>query len=108
MQIGELTIPDTVAARKYELALVVNPEIADKEREELLDWVRKMITSWGGEVDRTLEEGKKTLAYEIEGFGEAYYYYVKMSMPVDKTNDLDLKIKYDERVIRHLLVKDEA
>ena len=107
MQIGNVTFGEKTIVRKYELALVLRPDGSEADRDEFVEMVRKMIVDWGGEVERTHEEGKKQLAYEIEKLNEAFYYFIEFSLPTTKVNDLDLKLKYEEMVLRHLIIRED-
>lgn len=107
MQIGDMKVPDTEAVRAYELALVVKPDLDDDGREKLLDGVRKLITNWGGKVEKTSEEGKKQLAYEIDGYNDAWYYFLNFTLASSKLHDLDARVRYNEDVVRYLLVRED-
>lgn len=96
---------DEVLVKQYELAMVLAPNLEEKDRDELLELIRKMIVNWGGQVDKTSEDGKKVLAYPIAKFTEAYFYFWDISLPTNKVNELDTRVRYEEKIIRHLLVK---
>ena len=90
--------------RQYELSLVVRPDLELEGREKLLDLVRKMVTNWGGQIDKTEEAGRKILAYQIKKYNEAWYYFLDISLPANRVSDLDTKLRLNEDVIRHLIV----
>jgi len=92
---------------KYEISLVVHPEATDKEREQILENVRKAVSSWGGQVTKTDEAGKKMLAYEIAKCNEAWYYFMDADFVANRVSDLNSRIVFEDKVIRHLIVRSE-
>ena len=84
---------------KYELAVVVNVMLEEKE----------YITRFGGTVTNVEEWGKKRLAYEIQKAKEAYYYFIKFeSENTDCPNEVEDNVRIMENVVRYLVVKQEA
>lgn len=105
--VSQVLVDQKIKLGKYEINLVVHPESSDSDREQLLDRLRKQISVWGGQVTRTDEAGKKMLAYEIKKCNEAWYYFMDADMASDKISDLNDKITFEEKVLRHLIVRAE-
>ena len=61
---------------KYELALVVNAKIEDEAREAVLQAAKDLIARFGGVITNVDDQGKKTLAYEIQKTTEGFYYFI--------------------------------
>ena len=69
--------------KKYELALVLSEKIEDSARDALLSKAKDYISRAGGTVTDVDAQGRKRLAYEIQGMTEAYYYYVAFESETD-------------------------
>ena len=51
---------------KYELALVLNPELDEEARTEAFNKVQELIARFGGTIEKVDDWGKRRLAYEIK------------------------------------------
>lgn len=94
-------------SRKYEVSLVVSPDLKEAAREKLIKEIGDQIRAWDGDVDKTEEAGKKLLAYQINKFSEAWYYFLDVTMLVENVHDLDMKLKLEDDIIRYLIVKKD-
>ncbi len=92
--------------RHYELVFVLKPTLTEEERKQIVDSVKELITSNGGEIYNFEEWGRRELAYPIQKFNSAYYYLVNY-----KTENPELPIllernlRLNEDVIRFLNFK---
>jgi len=94
---------------KYELALVINGSLEEEEKKAVLERVQGMIERYNGTVSNVDDQGKKRLAYEIDGNKEGYYYFI--SFETEDTacpNELEASLRITEPVARYLVVKQEA
>lgn len=83
---------------KYDLTvLVAKAEIGEK--------VEKLITAAGGKAGRTIEMGKKQLAYPIKKLSEAVFLSWSAELPSQAVRELGKKLTHERDIIRHLLVK---
>ena len=93
---------------KYELAVVVSAKIEDDERAAVIEKVKDIITTNGGNITNVDEWGKKRLAYEIQKAKEAFYYFIKFeSENSDCSNEVEAHIRIMEQVVRYLCVKQD-
>lgn len=88
--------------RAYKLVLLLKSDIKKEQKEKFFDDVKK----WVGKAEKEKVEslGEKRLAYPIkhERKGE----YVLVSFEADRVDeDFDKKLRINEYVIRHLLVR---
>jgi len=91
--------------RKYEIAFVLREGEAGKTAiQKIKEYLSKLEASIISEDD----QGIKNLAYTIrrnrEKFDKAYYYFVKAEIQPNLIIELERMLKYDENVIRHLLL----
>ncbi len=87
----------------YELICILNPEVEDKKQ------LIKKIEGWFKDIEvkvkKKEEWGKKELAYQINKNTEGFYVFWEMEVEPSKVNNLFPKIKLEENIIRHLLVR---
>ena len=86
---------------KYELAVVVSAKIENDERAAVIEKVKDIITTNGGNITNVDEWGQKRLAYEVQKMREAYYYFIQF--------EGESRVRIIENVVRYLCVRqDEA
>lgn len=85
----------------YQLTLLVNPKVEEKERKELLDSLTK---SFGKLIKEDLW-GNKNLSYPIKHIDKAYYAYYEFESDPSSIASLDKSLKLNEDIIRYLLIR---
>lgn len=93
--------------RAYELMYILSPLLEEEAVSERTAAFDALITSHGGEVERTESAGKRRLAYEIEGFREGTYVLSNFKCPVETAKELERVLKITDDVIRYLLLNVE-
>ena len=68
------------------------------------DKVQKLIEDNGGKITKETNEGKKRLAYKIDGQEFAIYYYYEVDLPADAPAKISNVLNITDEVIRYLLV----
>jgi small subunit ribosomal protein S6 len=94
--------------REYELMYIITPEQLDTRVQPAMEKVSNLITRLGGEIKETLNTspwGKRRLAYPIENYTEGYYVVVKLNIDPAKTDELERDLRFNEDVMRHMLVR---
>lgn len=94
--------------REYELMYILTPEQLDTRVQPAMEKITSLITRLGGEVKETLNTspwGKRRLAYTIDKYNEGYYVVLKMNIDPSKTEELERDLRFNEDVIRHMLVR---
>lgn len=86
---------------------MLSSEVKDDTREKFSQKLEKTVKALGGKVARSLEMGKKQLAYKIKGQSEAVYLDLVLEMPGSEVIQLDKKLTVDKEILRHLLVVAE-
>lgn len=90
----------------YQLVLVVQPKLPQKDREGILAKVAELVKKDGVEVGKEEEMGTKELAYEIKGQNKGDFWKVDLSS--DKTftfSEVNLFLNREAQVIRYLVLK---
>jgi small subunit ribosomal protein S6 len=90
---------------KYELTVIVRPELSEEDRDKVLVKLEELIKSSNGEVLSRDMWGRRELAYPIKKYKEGVYVLITFTGDPSTTRDIDYKVKINDDIIRHLLVK---
>ena len=93
-----------MANKIYDLVIMIKSDVKDESKDKLVDKLEKTVKALGGSVKKTLEMGKKQLAYKILGQSEATYLNLVLEMPGEAVVQLEKKLTVDKEILRHLLV----
>jgi small subunit ribosomal protein S6 len=93
--------------RRYELMLVLRPDLPDDRSQAVLDRTTRAITGAGGQLVKVAPWGRRRLAYPIERYREGSYHIVLFEAPSDAIIELERGILITEEVLRHLVTRVE-
>ncbi len=93
--------------RRYELMLVLRPDVADDKSQAVIDRVTRQISAAGGQINKVAPWGRRRLAYPIDRFREGSYHIVLFHAPGDALAELEHSLLITEEVLRHLVTRDE-
>src|ERR1700693_6391683 len=93
--------------RRYELMLVVRPDVADDKSQALVDRTTRQIVTAGGQIVKVAPWGRRRLAYPIDRFREGSYHIVIFEAPATAILELERGLLITEEVLRHLVVRVE-
>ena len=93
---------------KYEIGVIVRPELEGEDLKAELDKVKELIARFGGEVEKSDEWGKRRLAYEIRNLTEGNYTFITFSAEASAPKEIESRIRFFENIIRYLIVRLEA
>ena len=94
--------------REYELLYILKPTIADDQIPTAVEKVSEMVAARGGEVYEVIQTppwGKRRMAYSIERFADGHYVLNHMRLDPSKTDDFEHRLKINDDVMRHMLVR---
>lgn len=91
--------------RKYEIMFIVKTTMEASEALELANTYKKLITDDSGEVTNFKEMGQRKLAYPIKKQLNGFYYLINFNATTETIKELDRKLKLDENIIRHMIIK---
>ena len=92
--------------RRYELVVIISPQVADDEVPETIDrLVRRPVESGGGECQDVSLWGRRKLAYPIQRHLEGNYVLTQLQLEAQQTKELERGLHISEEVLRHLLVR---
>ena len=90
--------------KDYELTVLFHPDL-EMNLDPAIDKVKKLIESNGGKIIKEENDGKKRLAYSINGQDFAVYYYLDLSLPADAPLKISSTLNITEEILRYLLVR---
>ncbi len=91
----------------YEGMYILSATLSDEARNKAMDKIQSSITSHGGEILKLHQQGKKRLAYEIEGHREGYYYVMYFNVDTQAISDLWQEYHLNEDLVRFITLKTE-
>lgn len=103
---------ETIMAKKeksqlYEGMYILASTLSDDARQKALDKITEGITSRGGEIHVVHEQGRKKLAYEVNGKREGYYFIIYFTVPSNQLSEIWREYHLNEDLIRFLTLKAE-
>ncbi len=93
--------------RRYELMLVLRPDLADDKSQALIDRITRQITTSGGQILKVAPWGRRRLAYPIERFREGSYHIIHFEAPAESIVELERSLLITEELLRHLVTRVE-
>ncbi len=93
---------------KYEIMFIVKATMESENVKKTAETYKKMITDLHGKVAEYKELGEKHLAYPIKKEVNGYYFLMQVEISKDEIGEFDRKIRLDENVLRHLIIRKEG
>jgi small subunit ribosomal protein S6 len=93
--------------RRYELMLVLRPDIADDRSQAIIDRATRQITTSGGQIVKVAPWGRRRLAYPIDRHREGSYHIVIFESPPEAIAELERSLLITEELLRHLVTRVE-
>ena len=92
---------------QYELMVILQPEIDERQVAPNLDKFLKVITNDGGTIENVDVWGRRRLAYEIQKKNEGIYAVVNFTATSETTQELDRQLKLSESIMRTKVLRAE-
>ena len=92
---------------QYELMVIFDPEIDERQVAPNLDKFLKVITADGGTIDNVDIWGRRRLAYEIQKKTEGIYAVVSFTATSAATQELDRQLGLSEQIMRTKVLRAE-
>jgi small subunit ribosomal protein S6 len=93
--------------RRYELMLVLRPDLADDKVQAALERTARAIAGGGGQIVKQAPWGRRRLAYPIDHHREGSYYVILFEAPPTAIAELERGLLISEEVLRHLVTRVE-
>jgi small subunit ribosomal protein S6 len=91
--------------RRYELMLVIRPDVADDKSQALVDRITRGIVTSGGQIVKVAPWGRRRLAYPIDRHREGSYHIILFEAPSEAIVELEHTLLITEEVLRHLVTR---
>lgn len=95
------------APNLYEGMYVISATLSDDARNKALDKIQGGITQRGGEIVKIHDQGRRRLAYEIDGHREGHYYIVYFNLIPAGVAELWQDYHLNEDLIRFITLRAE-
>ncbi|MDD5749678.1 MAG: 30S ribosomal protein S6 [Patescibacteria group bacterium] len=94
---------------KYELCFIISPLVAETEHPAVKDEVLGFLKGIKAEViSEPYFIGRKKLAFPIAKQRHGFYVFLEFFLEdKEKLKDLEVKLKHDKNILRHLIIKKE-
>lgn len=93
--------------RNYELALVLRSQLSEEEIQGVVEKVKEIVVSRGGEAGEVDFWGRRKLAYLIEKETEGYYLFISLLLPPEEVREVSRQVRLLPSVLRHILVREK-
>lgn len=94
--------------RQYELMMILDPEMDERNLQPTLEKMLAVVTKDGGTVDSMDIWGRRRLAYEILKQAEGIYAVINLSSESATAQELDRQLGLNEQVLRTKLLRLSA
>jgi len=91
----------------YEGMYIISATLSDDARQKALDKIQKGITERGGAVLKIHDQGRRRMAYEIEGHREGYYFVIYFNLTPDHVSELWQDYHLNEDLVRFITLRTD-
>ena len=91
----------------YEGMYIISATLSDESRKKAFEKITDGIALNGGEIRKIHEQGRRKLAYSIDGKREGYYYLVYFEAPTAAIAELWKDYPLHEDLIRFMTLRTE-
>ena len=92
----------------YEGMYIISASLSDEARTKALDKITEGIAARGGVVHKVHDQGRRKLAYTINGRREGWYYLLYFSLSPSVITELWNEYHFHEDLIRFMTLRTEA
>lgn len=92
-------------SNKYEITVILNPNLDDEALKAEFEKVCGIITRFGGEVEKVDDWGKRRLAYEINKINEGFYYFITVTADAAAPAEIESRLRIMESMVRYLIIR---
>ena len=93
--------------RNYEMMFIVKTGAESEGAKKISESYKKLVTDNKGKVTELKDLGQKKLAYPIKKELNGFYYVMLFSANSDTITELDRRLRLDENIIRHMIIRLE-
>ncbi len=94
--------------RKYEVMVIIDPDVDDRQVNGLLDKPLASFTKAGGTVDNLEVWGRRRLAYDIRKKSEGIYAVINVTADPAVVKELDRQFTLNEQIMRTKVIRPDT
>ena len=87
--------------RRYELMLLLRPDLEDDKLQAAVEKVTRAIVNAGGSLSKVSPWGKRRLAYDISRHREASYFLIHFDIEPAQVREIERGMLISEEILRH-------
>lgn len=91
----------------YEGMYIISSKLSDDARQKALDRIQAGIKNRGGEIKKVHDQGRKRLAFEINGNREGYYFLIYFTALPNTIEELWQEYHLNEDLIRFMTLRTD-
>ena len=89
----------------YENTIVLKQDLSTKELGNIKEKYKKLISDFSGKVFKIEDWGLIALSNKIKNYKKAFFIHYKFEGNKETLSEFEKRIKLDQSIIRHLIVK---
>jgi small subunit ribosomal protein S6 len=89
--------------RRYELMLLLRPDLEDDKLQAAVEKVTRAIVNGGGSLSKVSPWGKRRLAYDIGRHRDASYFLIHFDIEPAQVREIERGLLISEEILRHLV-----
>ena len=93
--------------RKYEVVVIIDPDVDDRQVNGLLDKPLAGLTKAGGTVDNIDVWGRRRLAYDINKKSEGIYAVINVTAEPAVVKEMDRQFTLNEQIMRTKVIRPD-
>ncbi|MGZ8801953.1 MAG: 30S ribosomal protein S6 [Mycobacterium sp.] len=93
--------------RKYEIVVIVDPEVDDRQVTALLEKPLAGLTKAGGTVDSSDVWGRRRLSYDINKKSEGIYVVINVTAEPAVVKEMDRQFTLNEQIMRTKVIRPD-
>ena len=91
--------------RVYEELFIVRPDATEEEIDPLVEQLRGVVASGGGNVEKVDKWGVRKLAYRVAKRTEGYYILLVFSSSPEAVKEVERRLRVSDLVLKHITVR---
>jgi small subunit ribosomal protein S6 len=89
----------------YEGMYILSATLSDDARQKAFEKITTGITGRGGEIKKVFDQGRRKLAYEINGRREGHYFILYFATPTSNLSEMVKEYHLNEDLIRFMTLR---
>ena len=90
---------------KYELMFIIASDVAEEQREALIEKFKAYVAAHKGKVENVDKLGVKKFAYPINFKNEGFYVLCNLEMPTEEVDAMGKLMNITDGIVRHMFVR---